>query len=246
MEKEYNPFSLVGKTIVVTGASSGIGRQSAIECSKAGAKVVLIGRNEVRLNETYESLCGDGHIVKVCDLTDFEHLPQVVMDIVQECGPIDGVLNAAGISTTMPLKLMSAEKLDEFFKNGENFGKYPDVYYLIKFLKKKEEKLKSGVEYLRCRFCGKIIELEEYNQHYDRCSSVEYLIAMSKKYFDKNLNREKLLSCSIAEFEKYYWEFCDKLYEVMEDGLQKHVLKNVILTHSGYAPECDLKELRKR
>lgn len=118
MEKEYNPFSLVGKTIVVTGASSGIGRQSAIECSKAGAKVVLIGRNEVRLNETYESLCGDGHIVKVCDLTDFEHLPQVVMDIVQECGPIDGVLNAAGISTTMPLKLMSAEKLDEFFKSN--------------------------------------------------------------------------------------------------------------------------------
>ncbi len=118
MEKEYNPFSLSGKTIVITGASSGIGRQCAIECSKVGAKVVLIGRNKARLNGTYESLCGNGHIVKVCDLTDFERLPQVVSDIIQECGPIDGVLNAAGISTTLPLKLMSAEKLDEFFKSN--------------------------------------------------------------------------------------------------------------------------------
>lgn len=138
------------------------------------------------------------------------------------------------------------KKLDEFFQNGENFGKYPDVYYLIKFLKKKEEKLKSGVEYLRCRFCGKVVELADYNQHYERCSSAEYLISMSKKYFDKSLNREKLLSCSLSEFEDYYLKFCEKLYEVIEDGLQKHVLKNVILTHSGYAPECDLKELQKR
>ena len=118
MEREYNPFSLDGKTVIVTGASSGIGRQCAIECSRVGAKVVLIGRNEGRLNETYSTLQGDGHIVKVCDLTDFEILPKVVSDIVAECGPIDGVINAAGISTTLPLKLMGAEKLDEFFKNN--------------------------------------------------------------------------------------------------------------------------------
>ena len=118
MVKEYNPFSLAGKTVIVTGASSGIGRQCAIECSRVGAKLVLIGRNEDRLNETYDALEGEGHIVTVCDLTDFDILPQVVADIVKKCGPIDGVLNCAGISTTLPLKLMNAEKLDEFFRSN--------------------------------------------------------------------------------------------------------------------------------
>lgn len=118
MERAYNPFSLEGKLIVVTGASSGIGRQCAIECSRVGAKVVLIGRNELRLQETLEALQGEGHLVKACDLTNFECLPQLVSDIVSECGVIDGVLHCAGISTTLPLKLMTTEKLDEFFKSN--------------------------------------------------------------------------------------------------------------------------------
>lgn len=118
MERAYNPFSLEGKLIVVTGASSGIGRQCAIECSRVGAKVVLIGRNELRLQETFSALQGEGHLVKACDLTNFELLPQLVSDIVSECGVIDGVLNCAGVSTTLPLKLMTTEKLDEFFKSN--------------------------------------------------------------------------------------------------------------------------------
>ena len=52
----YNPFSLQGKTILVTGASSGIGKSTAIECSKLGASVVVLGRNERRLRETFDQL----------------------------------------------------------------------------------------------------------------------------------------------------------------------------------------------
>ena len=55
----YNPFSLEGKTILVTGASSGIGRATAIECSRMGAKVIITARNEERLKETLEQLEGD-------------------------------------------------------------------------------------------------------------------------------------------------------------------------------------------
>ena len=68
----YNPFSLSGKTILVTGASSGIGRATAIECSKMGAVVVLTGRNQERLQETLALLEGKGHSLCTCDLTKEE------------------------------------------------------------------------------------------------------------------------------------------------------------------------------
>lgn len=115
---EFNPFSLAGKNILITGASSGIGRQCAIDCSKMGARVVLIGRNEERLAETREHMEGDGHMAVTFDLTEFKKMPDFVSTIVSECGPLHGALHCAGISTTLPLKMMSAEKLDEFFRNN--------------------------------------------------------------------------------------------------------------------------------
>lgn len=136
------------------------------------------------------------------------------------------------------------KKLDEYFKNGDNFGKYPDVYYLIKYLKKQDEKLKVGINYARCHLCQRLIDCTEFNEHYDRCSSVDYICRMSEKYFNKKLNKEKLLNANKNEFEKYYWDFCDKLYDKMEDNnLLKHSLKNSILTHNGFEPEYSLKEL---
>ena len=55
----YNPYSLEGKTILVTGASSGIGKATAVECSKLGAGVVITGRDEKRLSDTFSLLQGD-------------------------------------------------------------------------------------------------------------------------------------------------------------------------------------------
>ena len=118
MDKQFNPFSLEGKVIVVTGASSGIGRQCAISCSKTGAKVVVIGRNIERLEETKSQLEGAGHLVISHDLTDIEYHKDLVTDIVAKMGVIDGLVNCAGISTTLPFKLMTPEKLEEFFKTN--------------------------------------------------------------------------------------------------------------------------------
>ena len=70
MMQGYNPFSLEGKTILVTGASSGIGQATAIECSRLGAKLVITGRNEGRLDETFSRLEGDGHLKVVADFVD--------------------------------------------------------------------------------------------------------------------------------------------------------------------------------
>ena len=112
----FKPFTLENKTILVTGASSGIGQQCAIDCSKMGAKVVLVARNEVRLKETLSLMEGEGHLLVSQDLTDFEALPQLVKDIVGKVGPLDGALHCAGISNTEPLKLVCVERLEEFFR----------------------------------------------------------------------------------------------------------------------------------
>lgn len=142
------------------------------------------------------------------------------------------------------------QKLDEYFKNGDNFGRYPDVYYLIKYLKKHDEKLKVGVNYVRCQNCQQIVELTQYDKHIDRCNSINYLCDMSEKYYKKRLSREILLKMTDEEFDKGYWSFCEKLYEIMTDEVMKHALKNAILTHDGLKPELNIsdviKEVQKR
>lgn len=118
MEKPFNPFSLDSKTIIITGASSGIGRQTAILCSKMGAKVAIIGRNEERLQETLSQMEGEGHLKVAFDLTDTESIKGMVADIVSRLGSIDGLVCCAGISGILPLKLMDVEQQEQYFRTN--------------------------------------------------------------------------------------------------------------------------------
>lgn len=114
-----NPFSLTGKNIVITGASSGIGRQTAVACSKMGARVVLIARNTERLKETLALMKSpEIHLVYSFDLADIAEMESAIKEAVEKTGKLNGLVNAAGISTTLPLKLISNDKLDEFFRTN--------------------------------------------------------------------------------------------------------------------------------
>jgi len=104
----YNPFSLEGKTILVTGASSGIGRATAIECSKMGAKVVLSGRNTERLNETFSQMSGDGHLIIVADLNHEKDRK----NLVEQSPNLDGLVNCAGLIKTLPFQFVNADALE--------------------------------------------------------------------------------------------------------------------------------------
>ncbi|MCD8302919.1 MAG: SDR family oxidoreductase [Prevotellaceae bacterium] len=113
---QFNPFSLDGKTIVITGATGGIGSQCALDCSRMGAKVVLMGRNAERLQNLLK-LC-DNAIAKQFDLTMLEQIPPLVDEVVAECGPIHGVVHCAGISSVLPLKLIRQEEMERFFRTN--------------------------------------------------------------------------------------------------------------------------------
>lgn len=112
----FNPFSLEGKTILVTGASSGIGRQCAIDCSKMGAKVILVARNEERLAETLSQVEGEGHKFYSFDLSKLGGIKSLVATIVSDNGKLDGFIHAAGIEMTKPVKFLTPEDFEQVYK----------------------------------------------------------------------------------------------------------------------------------
>lgn len=112
----FNPFSLSAKKILITGASSGIGRQCAISCSKMGAQVALVGRDENRLQETLAQMEGEGHLICAYDLTLLENIKPLVQDIVSKLGPFDGFIHSAGIEKTLPIKSLKPSDYEEIFK----------------------------------------------------------------------------------------------------------------------------------
>lgn len=106
-----NPFSLEGKTILVTGASSGIGRGIATECSKMGAKVILNGRNVERLQETLDKMEGEGHQIIVADIAKQEEIDR----LVAELPVLDGCVLCAGIPQVCPVKHFKRQDIEDIF-----------------------------------------------------------------------------------------------------------------------------------
>lgn len=137
----YNPFSLEGKTILVTGASSGIGKATAIECSKMGANVVITARNESRLRETLDLLDtekGQQHQLFLADLTIESELNNMIADMPV----LDGMSLNAGVVRTVPIKFIKEEELMEVL-NTNTLSTFNLVQGLVK--KKKLNKNASIV-----------------------------------------------------------------------------------------------------
>lgn len=136
----YNPFCLKGKTILVTGASSGIGQATAIECSKLGAKVIVTARNEERLKETLSQMEGEGHLMILADLTNQSELESLVNDINQ----LNGLVLCAGMPKTLPFQFCTRENFDEVF----NINFFAPVELLRLLVKKKKMAKDSSVVFV--------------------------------------------------------------------------------------------------
>lgn len=135
---EYNPFSLEGKTVLITGGSSGIGKATAIECSKLGAKVIIVARNEEKLKQTIALLNGEGHQYLVCDLNDIS----AVEKMVAELPILDGVVNNAGFTRLAPVPFVQEDLLKEILQTNTV------APIMITKLMLKKKKVKRGTSFV--------------------------------------------------------------------------------------------------
>ncbi|WCM92722.1 SDR family oxidoreductase [Acidovorax sp. NCPPB 2350] len=114
LELARSIFGLDGKTILVTGASKGIGQEVARQCAAAGARLILAGRDGSRLKETRETLLGEGHQMLIAELTDAEARKQ----LAAECGAIDGVVHSAGIRGLSPMRMVGDAFLSQVMETN--------------------------------------------------------------------------------------------------------------------------------
>lgn len=125
----YNPFSLLNKTILVTGASSGIGRAIAIECSKLGATIIAIGRNEERLKDVMSHLQTKDSLSYKVELTDYAQVDEMIGHLPK----LDGLVNSAGIDSTLLFQFATPEKVSHMF----NVNLFAPVELTRKLIKRK-------------------------------------------------------------------------------------------------------------
>lgn len=113
----YQLVDLTGRRIVVTGASSGIGRETAVVLSRLGAEIILVARRKEQLEETLSLLeAGRNHSYYVADLADIDEIESLVQTIVRDGGAVDGLAYCAGISADLPIKMMKPDKFDRIMK----------------------------------------------------------------------------------------------------------------------------------
>lgn len=109
---DVSPFNLTGKTILITGASSGIGQAVAIACSKMGANVVITGRNKDRLDSTLAQMKPGEHLIIAAELTKNDEL----CDLVAQLPKLDGIVHCAGVGSRVPCKSVDQNSIDSVMK----------------------------------------------------------------------------------------------------------------------------------
>lgn len=135
-----NPFALEGRIILITGASSGIGRTTAIECSRMGARLIITGRDSDRLDEVCHELEGSGHQAIIADLTQEVQ----VENLLSQLPVIDGVVLCAGQGIVVPFKMADRKKIDPIFE----INYFAQVELMRQLIKKKKLANESSVVFV--------------------------------------------------------------------------------------------------
>ncbi|MGI9456399.1 MAG: SDR family NAD(P)-dependent oxidoreductase [Aeoliella sp.] len=110
------PLDLSNRRILVTGASSGIGRETCLLLAELGAKVVLAARNEATLSEVQREMIGEGHQIAPIDLTEVDPIVGWTKSLADRQGPFDGIVHSAGMQATRPLQMLDGARINQLMQ----------------------------------------------------------------------------------------------------------------------------------
>jgi NAD(P)-dependent dehydrogenase (short-subunit alcohol dehydrogenase family) len=113
-----NPLDMQGRLVLVTGASSGLGRETAILLSELNARVALSGRNRERLEETLSRMTGGGHRIDPFDLNETDAIPDWIKRVTAEAGPLGGLVHSAGVVTVLPAQAASTARVESLMRTN--------------------------------------------------------------------------------------------------------------------------------
>lgn len=109
----HNPMALDGRTVLVTGASSGLGRAISVLISRLGGQVILVARDIKRLEETRSLMDAGDHRVEALDLCELDTVTAWMKQLSAQVGPLDGLVHSAGLHATLPLRVLKPSRLEE-------------------------------------------------------------------------------------------------------------------------------------
>jgi NAD(P)-dependent dehydrogenase (short-subunit alcohol dehydrogenase family) len=139
-----NPLDLSGKTVLVTGASAGIGRSTAVLLSRLGARIVLSARNADRLEQTAGEMDGSGHYIAALDLANPNEISGWMAGVIEAVGPLSGLAFCAGVAPIMPIRFLSLKQFEEVMR--VNF--YSAAMLLKEFARKRVHQEAASVVFV--------------------------------------------------------------------------------------------------
>lgn len=207
-------FSLNNKNIIVTGASSGIGRQCAINFSQIGANVILVARNDERIKKTFKELREGNHIFIVQDITQYDKLEEIVSNTVNKVGKISGFVHSAGIEMILPLKGMQPSYYEKMFAINVIAG-----FELAKIISKKRYLSEKGASFV---FVSSIMGILGQPGRVGYCSSKGALIsgikAMALELAKKNIR----VNCVLPSVVKT--EMSNEMFQRLSEESKKEII----------------------
>ena len=207
-------FSLKNKNILITGASSGIGRQCAITFSQLGANVILIARNKERLKQTFDKLEKGNHLIISQDITEYNKLEEIVRCSVEKVGRISGFVHSAGIEMTLPLRSMTPSYYENMFAINVISG-----FELAKIISKKKYINKDGASFV---FISSVMGILGQSGKVGYCSSKGALISGTKAMALELAKKNIRVNCVLPGVVET--EMSNKMFENLPEESKKTIM----------------------
>ena len=207
-------FGLKNKNIIVSGASSGIGRQCAVTFSQLGANVILIARNEERLKDTFNKLKKGNHLTISQDITEYDKLEEIVNTAVGKIGKISGFVHSAGIEMTVPLRSMTPSYYENMFAINVISG-----FELARIISKKKYLDEKGVSLI---FISSVMGMLGQSGKIGYCASKGALISGAKAMALELAKKNIRVNCILPGVVET--EMSNKMLENLPEESKKSII----------------------